>query len=653
MNKCLIHFYPIAFLFAAGSFTAGAQVAKEGQADLSRHSFESDGPLELAGTWEFYYNRLLTPDDFSKPQNPDWIQVPGSWNRQGAYPSLGFATYRIRLKLPEQQHSLSLYFPIINSSAKIWINGVLEEETGVVGTDEAHHAPKLISTIVSLPERVRDLDIVVQAANYSYYSGGIGGVPQVDKSSAIFKRINRANGLENFFAGSLIAMFLYQLILYFLFDRGKPYLWLSLICLGVALRALIVHGGSFLLPNLFPYVEWEYWKKIEFGSVYAIIALFPLYVYHLFPDFAPRKPIFFFVGLATVMCLTVLATHQPTYGSLLEVCHGALLLAFVYAVYSVSRAWKSGNKDAKIILFGVLASFPFILTEILKNSVLYPVDIQFMYPVEMGVLVFLLFQVYLLANHYSKSYKKLEILNLDLEKVVAERTRQLTTANTVKDRLLSVMSHDVKSPLNSLRGILQVFSTGAISQEEFRKFALHIEDDLNKTNLLVENILFWTASQLKGIQVKKESFDLQALIEENLNLVQRIADNKKVVIHHNAPKNMKAVADKNILNLVLRNLLANAIKYSFEGGEIQILVKVENRSLSIQVKDKGVGMDEATMQTVLGHAGAASTSGTDDEKGTGMGLALCREFVLKAGGQMTVESSKGQGSTFSILMPVE
>ena len=78
--------------------------------------------------------------------------------------------------------------------------------------------------------------------------------------------MNRSNGIENFFAGSLIAMFVYQMILYFLYHRGKPYLWLALICLGVALRALIVHGGSFLLPNLFPFVSFEIWKKLEFGN---------------------------------------------------------------------------------------------------------------------------------------------------------------------------------------------------------------------------------------------------------------------------------------------------------------------------------------------------------------------------------------------------
>ena len=632
------------FLFTLLTY---AQPSK-GQADLSQYNFEN-GPYILSGEWEFYWNQLLSPEDFKIPREAQWI-YPGSWHRQGDYSTLGFATYRIKLKLPESQNRLSLYFPIINSSAKIWINGSLVAEAGTVSSDKQLYKPKLTGTIVTLPEKERDLEVIVQVVNYTYYSGGMAGTPEIDRSSSIFVRMNRTNGIENFFAGSLMAMFIYQLMLYFLYHQGKPNLWLALICLGVALRAMIVHGGSFLLPNLYPSVGWETWKKIEFGSVYAIVALFPLYVYHLFPAEAPRKPIIFFIVVSAALCLMVLVTPQYTYGQLLEVCHGALLIAFIYAVYSIGKAWRDGNKDARIILFGVIASFPFILAEILKNSSVYPLNIEFMYLVEMGVLLFLLFQVYLLANHYAKSYRNLETLNQSLEKIVAERTGQLSTANTVKDRLLSVMSHDIKSPLNSLRGVLQVYNQGSITREEFAQFTQHIESDLSKTSVLVEDILFWTSNQLKGVEVKMEKFDLSRLIDDNVNLFQTIAHNKRITISHQGPKNLTIRSDKNILNFVLRNLIGNAIKFSYEGGSVNILVRKENNFLTIQVQDRGVGMDEKTMTSLLSPVGTVSSSGTSNETGTGLGVGLCREYLQKIGGQLSVESSKGNGTTFSVLL---
>ncbi len=642
MNVLIILLVPV---FGAG------QVIR-GNIDLSGHDFSEDNPVELNGEWEFFWDQLLTPEQSKTATTENFINVPGSWHRQGNYNVLGYATYRMRMKLPKDQAGLAIYFPIINASARIWINGRLVESSGIVSDNPSTYKPRLLATFVAIPERVQEIELIIQVANFNYFSGGIAGWPVLNKSSAIFAVMNRRHGIENFFAGSLIALCIYQLILYFLYHRGKPYLWLALICLGVALRAMIVHGGSFLLPNLLPNVSWEIWKKLEFGSVYAIVALFPLYVFHLFRDHAPARPIYFFVGISLVLCGILIVTPQYVYGKLLEICHAGLLLAFIYAIYSISRAWKAGNEDARIILFGVLASFPFILAEIVKNSRFFPVEVNFMYLVEMGVLVFLLFQVYLLAHHYSKSYRNLEEMNQNLERLVQERSGQLITANAVKDRLLSVMSHDIKSPLNSLRGILQIYNQGAVSREEFNEYAMHIEKDLSKTSVLVENILYWTASQLKGIQVKVESFNLRALVEENITLFKTISTLKKITVENHIDEHLIVHADRNIVNLVLRNLISNAIKFSFEGGVIRIDERLDERYLVIQVIDEGIGMDEDTLETLLAPELVVSAAGTRNEKGTGLGLALCREYLESTGGTLTVDSEKGKGSVFSITLPL-
>jgi signal transduction histidine kinase len=629
-----------------------AQAVTTGYADLSRHNFLTDGPVDLSGPWLFLWHEFQPP---LRPDSAKWstVHVPGSWHRQGPYDVLGFGTYHMKIKLPPRHSGLSIYFPIINSSAKVFINGELVQETGRVSESPDNYKAKLLSTLVTIPSGQEVVDLVIHVANYSYFSGGIAGPPQIDLATSIFARLNRNNGIENIFAGSLLAMFIYQFILYFLYHRGKPFLWLALICLGVALRALIVHGGSFMLPNLFPHVSWEFWKKIEFGSVYAVVGLFPLYVRHLFPSHAPRRPIIFFASMSVVLCAGVLVTPQYVYGGLLEVCHVCLLLAFSYAIYSISRAWMEGNEDARTILFGVLASFPFILAEIMKNSRFFPVDITFMYLVELGVLVFLLFQVYLLANHYAKSYKHLEITNQDLERMVEERTGELTTANRVKDRLLSVMSHDIKSPLNSLHGILQIFNKGGIDQGELVQYTRHIEGDLSKTSILVENILFWTASQLKGVTVKKEEFLVQNLIDENVHLFQTIAANKNIRIVQRGADGIVVTTDRHILNLVLRNLISNAIKFSFKEGTIEVVVSQETNRIIVSVNDQGMGMSGATLESLRNPQTTISSTGTRNEQGTGLGLALCREYLDLVGCALSIESKEGSGSTFAILIPKE
>jgi two-component system sensor histidine kinase ChiS len=633
----------------AGSY---AQRVVKGQADLSEHNFETDGAVSLSGEWEFYWSKLLTPNDFTHDQQPEWLWAY-SWNRQSDHPAVGYATYRVRLKLPQHHRGLTIFILAFNSAGKIWLNNELVLESGTVSSQQESHVPKLGNSVVTIPENLQDVELVIQISNWTYFSGGFAGAPRINTSEAMFAESNRTNGVENFFAGSLIAMFLYQIILYFLYHRGKPHLWLALICLGVALRALIVHGGSFLLPNLFQQIPWEVWKKIEFGSVYLIVALFPLYVYHLFIDHAPKKPLFVLLGISAGIFIPVLFTPQYVYGKLLEVAHLGLLLAFIYAVYSISRAWKGGNKDARIILFGVLSSFPFILAEILKNSQVLPFNIGFMYLVEIGVLVFLLFQVYLLANHYANAYRNLEMMNQNLEKAIVERTKQLVTTNTVKDRLLSVMSHDVKSPLNSLRGVLNIYNKGAISKDEFGQLTLQIENDLGKTSMLVDNILHWTASQLKGVSLKMETFGLYSLIEENIRLFDTFSVRKKISIHHNVLPKTQITSDRNILNLVLRNLLSNALKFSFERGKVTIDVKPNDNWFELSVQDEGIGMDGDMLSSLLNPKFTVSTTGTDNEQGTGLGLGLCRDYVQKAGGNLSVESTVGKGTTFKITLPLK
>jgi two-component system sensor histidine kinase ChiS len=622
-----------------------AQQARKGKVDARSFSFDGKKPFVLSGQWEFYWNQLLLPGDSLHFINPEFVQVPGSWHRFTEHPALGFGTYRLIAYVDPMQRDMLLYFPVVNASAKVWLNGELVLENGMVSSVKESYQPKLSSFMLTVPEKTEKIEILLQVANFSYFSGGMGGTPLLDRAANHLTRINRLNGVENFFAGSLIAMFIYQLILFFLYDKGKPYLWLGLICLGVALRALIVHGGSLLLPSLFHTPGWEFWKKLEFGSVYAIVSFFPLYIFHLFPQHAPRWPLMFLVGLSGLLCSTVIVTPQYIYGNLLELCHLGLLLSFVYAIYSITKAWRAGEEDARIILWGVLASFPFILLEILKNSRLYPVDINFMYLVELGVLVFLLFQVYLLSNHYAKAYK-------NLEKLVEERTRDLTTSNSVRERLLSVVSHDMKSPLNSLRGILNLFNRSIITNEEFVKFTKHVESDLNRTGMLVENILHWTNSQLKGINVQRETFNLHLLVHENVMLAQTTGSLKKISIQHNVPVDLFVNTDKNILHMALRNLLANALKFSNESGVIQIHQEVTNEFLQLSIIDHGVGMSEQTLQELQQVNTTISKVGTGKEHGTGLGLAICREYLSTAGGTLQIESKIGIGSTFMIILPL-
>lgn len=640
-------------LFIASSNCSVAQRNSNGVFEFSGHDFNNDGAVRLKGLWEFYHNQLLSPSEIINTSNHYFIIVPASWNRQMNIPTLGVATYRCKAILPKNQHGLLLYIPSVNTSSIIWINGEKRLETGKVSADPNLHRPALKNINVPLPEYIDTLEIVIQVANFSYFGSGISTTPTIGSVANLIQKKNENNGVENFFAGGLIAMFIYQIILFFLYNRGKPNLWLAIICIVVAVRSMILNGGSFLLPNLFPSIPFEVWKKMEFGGVYLITAVFPLYIHHLFESSSSKKVVNVFVIITALLIIPVIFTSQPTYGQLLDVCHITLVFTFIYALYTVIKAWKAKNPDAHIIFFGVMASFPFILLEILKNTFLLNFNIHFEYLVESGVLVFLLFQVYILARHYSKSYKSLEIINLELEQEVEQRTVELVDSNKIKERLLSIISHDVKSPLNSLQALVTYYNSNVLTKDEFDEYIKHVEGDLCTTIGLVDNVLFWTANQRKGQDVRIEQVDVKQLIEDSLQHAQATARNKSLKLTHTIPEKFKIKTDRGILNFAIRNLIANAIKYSNQDGQIKITVeKVESRYL-LKVIDNGIGMTEEHINSLFNSERVESTDGTLSEKGTGLGISLIKEYLAKINGELNITSTFGKGSTFEVSLPVK
>jgi signal transduction histidine kinase len=269
--------------------------------------------------------------------------------------------------------------------------------------------------------------------------------------------------------------------------------------------------------------------------------------------------------------------------------------------------------------------------------------LPFMYLVEFGVLTFLLFQVYVLGNHYAKAYHS-------LEKLVDERTLELSQANKIKDKLLSIISHDIKGPFNSLRGIVNLFNQGFIKGEELGPVMTQIESQMGITNLLIENVLLWVRSQMAGVTISVEPLLLGNLVNEHLSLYETTAAEKKIQLVNEIHNELSVNADKHVLSLVLRNLISNAIKYSFENGKIRISAHKIDGQVSLSISDNGTGMSESTLTRLLQQEALTSALGTQNEMGTGLGLMVSREYLLKMGSDLTVESVLGKGSTFRISL---
>ena len=543
--------------------------------------------------------------------------------------------------MPENlQGQMGMYIPYIRCAGKIYVNGKVADSLGTVGRQDIYKS-ELGSLLVALPNQA-EVDLIIQVSNYDFRWGGLGTL-RIGKISTLTNSVKVKNGMDIFFMGSLLAISVYLVTMYFLYREGYSFLFLALICLAVVMRSVTTESGSLLFPLLFPDLGWSLWKKIEFFSVYSIVVLFPLYVSHVFPHESNRKIDLAFFILAVALCGLVIFTAHYIYVLALDVCHVGLIAGFVYACIVSYRAWKNKNPDARTLLIGISVAFPFIFLEILKNSALQ-VPIPFTHLVEFGVLSFLLFQVYVLANHYAMTYQELEFL-------VKNKTAELLESNEIKSKMLAILSHDVRGPVNNLKAVMNMFNKGHLSEQELKPMTRNIELQAGNVSLLIENILLLVKSQLSGIVIELETFSLSDWVTSHFTLYNMQASEKEIKFRSEIPSHLLVRADKNVVSLVVRNLIANAIKFSNRGTEIVISATEAGDRVILSVTDTGKGMTGKQIQSIFTReASIRSVVGTEKETGVGLGLRLCREYLLRMGSDFEIESAPEKGTVISISL---
>lgn len=236
-----------------------------------------------------------------------------------------------------------------------------------------------------------------------------------------------------------------------------------------------------------------------------------------------------------------------------------------------------------------------------------------------------------------------------------EKNQELTEINAVKDKLISVIAHDLKNPLHSVVGYSEVLINRipqTDSNKEIISFLRIIHDNAIRGNLLLENLLQWSRFQTHSIQFLPVEQKIDKLINEELYFVQPIAAEKKVKISCDFDKDLTVNADSNMLRTIIRNLVSNAIKFSTEKGLIRIKAEVSDGVALFSVSDNGIGIpDKVKRKLFTGEAGI-TTEGTSGEKGTGIGLMLCKDFIEKHKGSIWVESEEGKGTKFFFTLPL-
>lgn len=256
-------------------------------------------------------------------------------------------------------------------------------------------------------------------------------------------------------------------------------------------------------------------------------------------------------------------------------------------------------------------------------------------------------------NMQRELYKKNKVVS-DLMNKEKEMNRKLEALNSSKDRIFSIIGHDLRSPLSNIIQSMNLISYDKLMYEEWQQenYFSKLSDSAANTMHLLENLLDWSKSQLGELSFFPRNFILLDSIRNVLNLLKEVAAGKKIKIVEELSYNPYVYADKRMIEVILRNLISNAIKFTNEDGKLNIKVSMEKEFAKITIFDNGIGMLPDKVKTIFDLTKNNVTYGTKGEKGTGFGLVLCHNLIKQNGGSISILSQIGKGSEFIFTIPL-
>lgn len=258
------------------------------------------------------------------------------------------------------------------------------------------------------------------------------------------------------------------------------------------------------------------------------------------------------------------------------------------------------------------------------------------------------------VDYITKPFKKEELLARVRTHITLETTkRQLVTANAQKNRVFSIVSHDLKSPLASFKMLLKFLldSSREVPREKLLETLTEFKKDVDSIYNMLENLLTWSKNEMEGTSYNPSNFEINKEIKNVIDFLNISAKKKNINVINNISENLTVYADRDMTSLIFRNLLNNALKFSFNENRIEINAQKDDGKVVVSVKDHGTGVPEAKQQDLLSNIVFYTSRGTENEKGSGLGLKLCKSFIEKNKGKLWFDSREGEGSTFYFSLP--
>lgn len=639
--------------------------SKSGTIDYSQIDFEQDKLNTVKGKVNFYWNELLDPLNFKdsikmSQTQPSVVTFPGYWNESSSNTPKGFgyATYQFDLKFPDND-IYAFKIKELNCAYKLWINGELKAERGIVAKTKDQMEPSWDRTMVHFIPKNKNADIVLQISNFHHRRGGPGETIILGKLEHIDFYKDNLVGLEIFILGVLFILTIYHLTIYYFKNDNKAYIYFAALC--ILLGARLITTGEEILLDIFPRTTWYIAIKIEYISFILLMPKLLLYAHYFYKTEIPHilVKILAYVGLVFSIFVLVAPAYIFTYIPVIY----QIIIGFItiYLFFVLIQAVINKRKNALVFLVSYSMFYLIVLNDILYFNHLIPT----IYLLPFGIFILAFVQSVVLSQSVALAFIRMQDMSLqmdeynkELEKTVEKRTLQvfkqkteleqqakqlietnskLRELNSFKESLTQMIVHDLKTPLN----VVLNFTT-----DDRVKFA-----GMQMLNL-VQNLLDVQRYEHSKMNIKLQELSLNQMIHSAIYQLSFLIKEKNILLKFEQHKDYSIFADEEIMNRVFVNLLSNALKFTPTSKKVTIKLQEEASNVQVLVSDSGPGIPEDQRDLIFEKFGQFIVKKAGNLGSTGLGLTFCKMAIEAHEGTIDFDSELGKGTTFICSIPL-
>lgn len=626
---------------------ANIPAARQGVLDATGWDFKTSGVIPLDGEWEFYWNELLTYEDFHSavPPVPDYHIVPGMWTYHSVngkkLPGFGYATYRLKIKTKNMPDLKALKIAPQSTSYLLMVDNQPVSGNGRVGTDDKAAVPQYKPRVSTVKTADGEFEVIVQVANFTYGRGGISYPIFLGTAEQIAAFHEKARLRDAFVLGALVIMLLYHLAVFFLQKRYNYKAELYFVCMMLLFALRVLFTGEYLIAAFLPGLPFAWGVFIEYTTICWALPSLALFMTELYPDECSPRIVKAIVGTALLFTLVNAVTPMHIYTGLLSLVQGLSVTAALYYVYAAWLAMRHRRTGAALLCSTVVFAIGAFVEESLYHWHIVQSNYGGVFPIVSFVLIFA--QSFILAQRSSQAFAEVQALS-----------DKLISLDKLKDEFMAATSHEMRTPLSGMIAITEAVlqsSADVLHHRQQENLALVLASG-RRLLTLINDILDYEKLKHGDIRFHIQSIDIRQVIPAVLEVSRYLSFTKPVTIVSRLPDTLPPVAaDENRLTQILYNLLGNAIKFT-EQGTVTISAVHKGDYVEIAIEDTGIGIPADKIDSVFKSFEQIDAALTGKYGGTGLGLSITKHLLEKQGGRIRVTSVPGEGSVFTVSLPV-